>query len=55
MSELVLPVQHKYIEQRVIAGGLEVDMIVPYLYKGWRHENKVLHMEITALTHSNDF
>lgn len=55
VSEQLLQVQHKHIEQRVIASGVEVDMIVLYLHKGWQLENKVLHMEITALTHSNDF
>lgn len=55
MSEPALPVQLKCVEQRVIASSVEVDMTVLYLHKGWQLENKVLHMEITALTYSNDF
>lgn len=55
MCELALPGQLKCVEQRVIAGAVEVDMIVLYLHKCWQLENKVLRMEITPWTHSNDF
>lgn len=55
VSEPVLPGQLKCVEQRVIASIVEADMIVLYLHKCWQLENKVLPIEITAWTHSNDF
>lgn len=54
-SEPAWPGQLKCVEQRVIAAGVEVDMIVLYLHKCWQLENKVFGAGITAWTHSNDF
>lgn len=46
MSAAALPGQLKCVERRVIAAGVEVDMIVLYLHKCWQLENKVFHAEI---------